>query len=462
MAVDEKLVQKRFLRHAIMGFIRSQHLNTRWCSSAVNKKRSNLFNGALLAILDGDFKAARELQRKLYRVSFYWPTLIHRFAWLSYVEADFFCSLLGREMPKPDDRDWPFTYFMMKQKGCKYRRFKKSVTERLPKSRILAKPYADFETFRAAEEKYAHLPVKNCVVCATMSAGKSTFVNALLGMDVLPARHAATTAKVTSVYDKDGADGLIGFAQDAPGGFTDLCGQVDVGVLDGWNGDKDISRIFLQGDLDGIGNKGFKVVVHDTPGTNNSGDRKHSETTEKFLREVCPDVVIYVANAEQLCTTDEGELLKELFDNVVRPHKTPVIFALNKADSIDPEMESLEGLLKRYKAYLKGVGFVSPTICPVSSKAARLFKMALNGRANQFTERERKEFRGIVCEFTDLLSFDNESATRTTYGTVESFSIGDLQYKASLLRTALKRTGIQKIEVMLESLLSSNRTGETE
>ena len=36
-----------------------------------------------------------------------------------------------------------------------------------------------------------------------MGAGKSTFINALLGCDVLPARNEATTAKITSVYDRD-------------------------------------------------------------------------------------------------------------------------------------------------------------------------------------------------------------------------------------------------------------------
>ena len=45
------------------------------------------------------------------------------------------------------------------------------------------------------------LPIKNIAVCATMSSGKSTLVNALLGNDVLPARNEATPAKITSIMD---------------------------------------------------------------------------------------------------------------------------------------------------------------------------------------------------------------------------------------------------------------------
>lgn len=456
---EEKVVQDQFINYAAMKFIRSQRINLWWNSSARNEKFSEIFNASLMAILDGKFEEAKRLRRKTAFGFVKWP--VSCFSWLLYAEAEFFCKILGRKMPTPDNPNWPFASLPMKPNGGRYSRFQKSVSHDLPKSRILAKAYAAFAAFRDSETAYARLPVKNCIVCATMGAGKSTFINALLGMDVLPARNSATTAKVTSIYDKDGADGLIGFAQTTSGEFTDVRRGIDAKSIDSWNSDAGISRIFLQGDLDGIPNKGFKVAMHDTPGTNNSGDRKHSEITKKFLREACPDIVVYVANVEHLCTTDEGEFLKELFDNAVRPHNTPVLFVLNKADSIDPEMESLEGLLKRYKAYLKDVGFANPMVCPVSSKAARIFKLALNERADQFTERERKEFRGVVCEFTDLLSFDNVSAMRTTYGTAESISIGGLQYKASLLRTALKRTGIQKIEEELESLLTSTRTGET-
>ena len=38
-------------------------------------------------------------------------------------------------------------------------------------------------------------------VIATMSSGKSTFINAMLGTDLLPARNEATTATIATIFD---------------------------------------------------------------------------------------------------------------------------------------------------------------------------------------------------------------------------------------------------------------------
>lgn len=457
---DEKVIQDRFVHRAAMKFICSQRINLWWNSEARNEKFSEIFNASLMAILDGKFEEAKRLRRKAAFGFVKWP--MRCFSWLLYAEAEFFCKVLGRKLPNPDNPNWPFASLPMKPNGGRYSRFHKSVSRDLPKSRILAKAYAAFAAFRDSETEYARLPVKNCIVCATMGAGKSTFINALLGMDVLPARNSATTAKVTSIYDKDGADELLGFVQTTFGEFTDVRDGVDAKAIDDWNGDSGISRIFLQGDLDGIPNKGFKIAVHDTPGTNNSGDDKHHQITKEFLRETPADAIVYVANTEHLCTTDEHALLQELFNEVIRPCRTPVLFVLNKADSIDTEREDLAELLERYKAFLTRIGFSNPTICPVSSKAARLVKMALKGQADRFSIREKKEFPGIAGEFTEFLALDDTAALSYVYGTEEAISINEVQYAASLLRMALMHTGIHRIETELESILTCNpnRTGK--
>lgn len=459
---DEKTIQDRFINYAAMEFIRSQRINLWWNSLARNEKFSGIFNSALIAILDGNYAEAKRLRRKAASGFIKWP--VSCFAWLLYAEADFFCKALGRKMPLPNDKNWPFSFFPMDSNGGRYRRFIKCVQRRLPKSRILAKTYAAFAAFRDSETEYARLPVKNCIVCATMSAGKSTFINALLGMDVLPARNSATTAKVTSIYDRDGTSGLVGFAQNTSGEFTDAHDGVDLKTIDGWNRDAEVSRIFLQGDFDGIPNKGLKVAVHDTPGTNNSGNGKHHQITKEFLCEAPADAIVYVADAEHPSMTDGHALLQELFNDVVRPRGTPVLFLLNKADAVNPEKESLAGLLERYKADLAGIGFRNPTVCPVSSKAALLLKMALQGQAESFSRSERIEFPGIVSDFTESLSFDDSATLSHTDGTEESISINEVQYAASLLRMALMHTGIQRVEAILETLVTCNpnRTGDKE
>ena len=481
---DEKDVQKHFVGHAVMQFISSQRISVWWNSATHNNQCSEVFNAALLAILIGDFKEAERLRLKATFGFIKWPIiasiiaaiclsfipfiwialavlvlmLVRRFSWLLYAEAMFLCKVLGATMPKPDDQNWPFAFIPMNPGGGRYRRFIQGVAEKLPKSRILAKTYADFAEFCDREEGYARLPVKNCAVCATMSAGKSTFINALLGKDVLPSRNGAATAKVTSVYDKDGARGLAGFAWKKSGGFTDVFDDVDVEKLGNWNDDENISRIFLQGDLDGIANRGFKVVVHDTPGTNNSGDDRHHSVTAGFLRATSPDVVVYVANAEQLCTTDEKFLLSELCEYASKKQSVKFLFVLNKADSIDTGKENIASLIERYKGFLSETGFAEATICPVSSKAARLVKMALKGKAEQFSESERDDFPIVVRRFTKRLALGSE------VGRPQQAADGDSQvlvdgesYSAALLHTALAHTGILGVEAAIEKIMTSSR-----
>ena len=59
---------------------------------------------------------------------------------------------------------------------------------------------------------YEPLPVFNISIIATMSAGKSTFVNALLGNEIFPEANTACTAKITSVYDNDLYNRVTGIA----------------------------------------------------------------------------------------------------------------------------------------------------------------------------------------------------------------------------------------------------------
>lgn len=305
------------------------------------------------------------------------------------------------------------------------------------------------------EKLYNSLSEKNIAVCATMSAGKSTFVNALLGQDVLPARNEATTAKITSVYDKDGTNEMVGFTKKG-NVIASVSSNVDSLKINEWNGDALVDHIYLQGDLDNIGNSGFIGVVHDTPGTNNSSDESHHEITMKFLKGSDLDALIYVANAEHLCTTDEKNLLTQIYDEVVKPRKVPILFILNKADNIDQEKEKIENVMDIYSLFLKDIGFEKTTIMPASSKAARLLKMALNERGYKFTEAENDLFPIIVKKFTkriNLAKFSKGSVS-VDENKKKSVMVDGESYDCNQLKIALSHSGIERIEKAIESLFN--------
>ena len=366
------------------------------------------FKHAFEAFVDGKFSEA-----KIYCKSLRRKTLM----WLLYAELEFYFSIHEKALPSKSDLALVFN---IAEKN--FDKFVRKVHEKLPKAKFSAKSYTEFAEFKRSLKDYSMFNIKNIAVCATMSAGKSTFVNALLGRDVLPARNEATTAKITSVYDKDGAEKMVA--------------DVTLEVIDKWNSSNTIERIYLQGDLDGIKNDGFVVAVHDTPGTNNSGDKSHHEVTMDFLQNNKMDALIFVANATQLCTNDERILLVELVNKVVKPSNLPVVFILNKADELDEEKESISDIQKRYVEYLSEIGFKEPKLFLLSAKAARLLKMAKNGRTENLTAREKSDLKSAIAEFTDLHDFGG----------------GGERKCESEIETALLRSGLQNVEKYIESL----------
>ncbi len=434
--IDE---QKIFRQMNVSLFFETQVIHERKNREKYNERYTKAFHAAFESLYSGNYDESSTLCKKLKRKCF---------MWLLYVEFIYFCNAMEKPLPSEYEFAKAFGY-----KEKKFKSFQLKVQNKLPCNKFVSQSYKEFSDFVAWENEYKQYSVKNIAVCATMSAGKSTFVNALLGRDVLPARNEATTAKITSVYDKDKSNRMIGFVQTVGNRISECCDDVQLAKLDEWNNSSDVLRIFMQGDLDGIRNKNMIVAVHDTPGTNNSGDRGHHDITMQFLHENMMDALIFVANAEQLCTNDERELLSELLKKVVSPKTLPVLFVLNKADAIDPEKEELSQIITSYEKYLAELGFVNVTVLPVSSKAARLLKMARNGRAERFTARESKAFAEMFDTFTELHDFSGgESTYSVDLESENRITVGSREYPLSKIRSALECTGLLQIEKYIEEL----------
>ena len=390
-------VRKRhFMRIDLLEFIRSQRVSVWWNDDDRNEKLSVAFRAFILSLIDGKFNDAVRHRKELANNCTPWLLCCKSFMRLAYVEYAYFCEATGKRMV---DSVAILTAFGIGKRKSKV--LFDALHKRLSKSKIVAKTYSAFLEFKNTEVSYYDLPIKNCAVCATMGAGKSTFINALLGCDVLPARNEATTAKITSVYDRDGQTRMSGFFQRVKGTIGGLCDDVTLKVLDEWNNNGDLSHLFLSGDLDGIRNKGMVVAVHDTPGTNNSSDHSHHYMTMKFLTDNLIDLILFVLNAEHLGTTDERTLLCEVYRNVVRKYNPSVLFILNKKDSIDPDKEDIGKMVFETKKQLEEIGYVNPRIMPVASKSARLLKMSAKGLESRLTSKERRELTSLLNDATD-------------------------------------------------------------
>lgn len=217
------------------------------------------------------------------------------------------------------------------------------------------------------------------VVMATMSSGKSTLINALLGEQILPSRNEACTAKVYSVLDDDRKKETRIYITDLNGNTIEKRTNITK-ELEKANNDDNVASILIRGRVKGVLNTDKALLLIDTPGPNNSRDDSHEKTTMNILSKIKGGILLYVLNATQLGINDDQALIKKVAGFVKKNKKISLIFALNKVDQIDEEKEdSVEKTVLSTRDYLISNGIEAPQIIPISSLAASLFKKVLNG-----------------------------------------------------------------------------------
>ena len=150
-------------------------------------------------------------------------------------------------------------------------------------------------------------------VVATMSSGKSTLINAMLGTELLPARNEATTATLSYIHDDDNADHFrCEYIDDR--GIQQTYDPVTLENMNELNS-ACVPEIHLYGDIVGISSQKLKLVLTDTPGPNNSRTADHKMHTFKVIKDSkYKPMILYVLNGTQLETNDDNTLLNEIAD----------------------------------------------------------------------------------------------------------------------------------------------------
>lgn len=219
-------------------------------------------------------------------------------------------------------------------------------------------------------------------VVATMSAGKSTLLNAMIGHRLLPARNEACTASVCRIEDRDELSSFRGRTKVA-GKWGRWKTPITSDVLLRWN-DSCNEEVSVEGDVKSIANthNGYRVVFVDTPGPNNASCEDHAKITERVINEADFSSIIFVVNASVAGVEDEWRLLSRLQQIYTSTRtKARIIFAVNKIDLLDVEQgESVVDVLKACEAYLRGIGFSSPVVVPVCSDLGLSIRQMRNTR----------------------------------------------------------------------------------
>ena len=209
-------------------------------------------------------------------------------------------------------------------------------------------------------------------VIATMSSGKSTLINSLLSKKILPSSNEACTATITRIKDTDNSH-FVGRAYSQKNVKMHSEKELSYDIMKGWNEDKNISTIEIEGDIPFVKADEIVLVITDTPGPNNSNDESHKQKLLDMLdSNKYKPLILYVMNATQLWITDDNDLLNNVIaklKNADKQTRDSFLFVVNKVDNFN-EDDSLEKTLKKVKKYLEEKGIENPIIIPMTALPA--------------------------------------------------------------------------------------------
>lgn len=290
-------------------------------------------------------------------------------------------------------------------------------------------------------------------VVATMSAGKSTLINALLRQKLMPAKQEACTATITEIKDND-AEHFIAKVYDKDGQLIQTHPELTYAVMEQLNSNANVSRIRAEGNIPFVTSDEVSLVLVDTPGPNNSRDPEHKAATYRMLSESSKTVVLYIMNATQLAVNDDYNLLRHVADSMRvggKQSRDRFIFVVNKLDDFRKGEDSVENAIAKVRDYLKDNGIDNPNIYPASALTALNIRTIL-ANSDDDDDDEVYEAKGKVRKFNknEEMHFENYAPlTPSVRGEIANM-LAEAQREGDANTEALIHAGIVPIELAIK------------
>lgn len=314
------------------------------------------------------------------------------------------------------------------------------------------------DVLRAFEiAKSSEFPVS---VVATMSAGKSTLINALLNQRLMPAKQEACTATITEIKDND-EEIFSATVYDKDNQLIETHPHLSLDIMNGLNSNPNVSKIVAEGNIPFVNSDDVSLVLVDTPGPNNSRDPEHKATTYRMLSESSKTLVLYIMNATQLAVNDDYALLSHVAESMKvggKQSKDRFIFVVNKLDDFKEGEDSVVSAIEKVRRYLEDKGIENPNIYPASALTALDIRTTLKDidLANLDWSRLNSDAKllGIIAKVKTVNA--NEELHLEKYAPLTPSGRGEI-YKIRIAAeqnhdeklTALVHTGIIPIEAAI-------------
>ena len=233
---------------------------------------------------------------------------------------------------------------------------------------------------------FLHQPLKTVLITATMSAGKSTLINAIVGKPLARTAQEACTGALHLFLNKPFEDNLISLS-DQDGVFLDVA--PDDLLQSEARGKCTVSTYFSM-----LSNSARRLCIVDTPGVNSAIEQTHGQITADALRNQAYDQILYLFRADGLGRDEDLSYLKQVSDMVP---KEKILFMVNKLDLFKTSEDSIQESLNGVREDLRATGYENPVLCPISAYFAYLVKQKLLGQ--ELSEDEEDEFNFYVKKF---------------------------------------------------------------
>jgi GTPase Era involved in 16S rRNA processing len=240
-------------------------------------------------------------------------------------------------------------------------------------------------------------------VIATVSAGKSTLINALLRKKLMPSENQACTSIIVKIKDT-GAENFSAKVLDDNGNIIEQIDNLDLEAMCRLNSLSNVSEIHISGNIPFLASNGITLVLVDTPGTNNARTKLHKARAYNVIDKGDKSLIVFVINATNNGVTDETTLLQEVAEKMKENGKLSrdrFLFAVNRVDKYAGESQNLRNsLLPKILDDLEKLGINNASIFPVSALVALgsyyQFKREM-GFTNQDTGAARD-----MCDISEL------------------------------------------------------------
>lgn len=292
------------------------------------------------------------------------------------------------------------------------------------------------------------------LVVSTMSSGKSTLINALIGRELLPSRNSACTARAAAVLNDDDRQQFRIHIVDGGGRYR-LVEEAEYKAAAEFEWLANVDEMIIEGSIPGISNRRKAVMLIDTPGLNYCLDESHAMITREVLKEYQKGLILYVINAQQIGTYDDRDSLKLIVNKLKDAPDFNVIFVINKMDKIDPDRENPGELVEQCRKYIQGEGIEKPMIIPVSAGSAIAFRKILNQESlsqeqEEDFERSYRRFKRSGYSLTDYVSIPECRSGS------EILTVGSGKYTRAEIRAALDHTGLPYLEKKIDRFLTDS------